>query len=133
MTVKTVQFSGTQNGVRIKTWGSNIPGYVRQVVFQDVLMRNVQNPIIIDQNYCPGNRGCPGQNSAIKIDQVQYLNIRGTSATPVAVKFDCSRRNPCSGIRLQDIKLSYQNRQAQSSCRFANGVASGLIAPPSCL
>ncbi|KAG6482911.1 polygalacturonase-like [Zingiber officinale] len=133
VTVKTVQFSGTQNGVRIKTWGSNIPGHVRQVVFQDVLMRNVQNPIIIDQNYCPENRGCPGHNSAIKIDQVQYLNIRGTSATPVAVKFDCSRRNPCSGIRLQGIKLSYQSRQAQSSCKFANGVASGLIAPPSCL
>ncbi|URE25337.1 Zinc-binding dehydrogenase [Musa troglodytarum] len=125
VTVKTVTFSGTQNGVRIKTWGTRIRGQVRGVVFEDALMRNVQNPIIIDQNYCPGNKGCPGQSSGIKISQVKYNNIRGTSATPVAVTFDCSPSNPCSGITLQDIKLSYHSQRAQSSCKYANGVASG--------
>ncbi|CAL9108094.1 unnamed protein product, partial [Musa textilis] len=133
VTVKTVTFSGTQNGVRIKTWGTRIRGQVRGVVFEDALMRNVQNPIIIDQNYCPGNKGCPGQSSGIKISQVKYNNIRGTSATPVAVNFDCSPSNPCSGITLQDIKLSYHSQRAQSSCKYANGVASGLNVPPSCL
>ncbi|XP_064977709.1 polygalacturonase-like [Musa acuminata AAA Group] len=133
VTVKTVTFSGTQNGVRIKTWGTRIQGQVRGVVFEDALMRNVQNPIIIDQNYCPGNKGCPGQSSGIKISQVKYKNIRGTSATPVAVTFDCSPSNPCSGITLQDIKLSYYSQRAQSSCKYANGVASGLNVPPSCL
>ncbi|WOL03639.1 hypothetical protein Cni_G12359 [Canna indica] len=133
VTVKTTTFSGTTNGLRIKTWGSNIPGQVRQVVFEDALMKNVQNPIIIDQNYCPGNSGCPGKNSAIRISQVKYKNVRGTSATPVAVSFDCSPSNPCRGISMQDIKLSYQNQQAQSSCKFVNGDASGFLAPPSCL
>lgn len=32
----------------------------------------------------------------------------------VAVKFDCSPSNPCSGIGLQDIKLTYQNKPAQT-------------------
>ncbi|RWW80911.1 hypothetical protein BHE74_00010731 [Ensete ventricosum] len=133
VTVKTVTFSGTQNGVRIKTWGTRIRGQVSGVVFEDALMRNVQNPIIIDQNYCPGNKGCPGQSSGIRISQVKYKNIRGTSATPLAVTFDCSPGNPCSGIIMQDIKLSYHSQRAQSSCKYANGVASGLNVPPSCL
>ena len=63
VTVKTVTFTGTQNGVRIKTWGRPSNGFVRDVVFQDAIMVNVQNPIVIDQNYCPDNEGCPGQVS----------------------------------------------------------------------
>ncbi|GMY32934.1 polygalacturonase-like [Fagus crenata] len=69
-------------------------------------MRNVENPIIIDQNYCPNNQGCPRQTSGVKISQVTYRNIRGTSGTPEAVTFDCSPSSPCSGIKLQDIKLT---------------------------
>lgn len=61
VTVKTVTFTGTQNGVRIKCWGRPSNGFVRNVLFQDAVMTNVQNPIVIDQNYCPDNKGCPGQ------------------------------------------------------------------------
>lgn len=61
VTVKTVTFTGTQNGVRIKTWGRPSNGFVRNVLFQDAIMVNVENPVIIDQNYCSDNKGCPGQ------------------------------------------------------------------------
>lgn len=61
VTVKTVTFTGTQNGVRIKTWGRPSNGFVRNVLFQDAIMENVENPVIIDQNYCSDNKGCPGQ------------------------------------------------------------------------
>lgn len=61
VTVKTVTFISTQNGARIKTWGRPSTGFVKAVLFQHALMYNVQNPIIIDQNYCPYNRSCPGQ------------------------------------------------------------------------
>lgn len=61
VTVKTVTFTGTQNGVRIKSWGRPSNGFVRNIFFQDAIMVNVQNPIVIDQNYCPNNKGCPGQ------------------------------------------------------------------------
>ena len=61
VTAKSVMFANTQNGFRIKTWGTNARGYVKGVAFVNALMRNVQNPIIIDQNYCPGNQNCPGQ------------------------------------------------------------------------
>jgi polygalacturonase len=65
VTVKTVTFTGTQNGVRIKSWGRRSNGFVRNIIFQDAIMVNVQNPIVIDQNYCPDNKGCPGQVSLI--------------------------------------------------------------------
>ena len=61
VTVKTVTFIGTQNGVRIKSWARPSNGFVKNVVFQHISMVNVQNPIAIDQNYCPRNENCPGQ------------------------------------------------------------------------
>ncbi|XP_014633058.1 polygalacturonase [Glycine max] len=67
VTVKTVTFTGTQNGVRIKTWGRPSNGFVRNVLFQDAIMENVENPVIIDQNYCSDNKGCPGQASGVRV------------------------------------------------------------------
>ena len=61
VTVKTVTFMNTQNGARIKTWGKPSTSFVRGILFQHVTMINVQNPIIIDQNYCPDSSNCPGQ------------------------------------------------------------------------
>ncbi|KAH7670847.1 Polygalacturonase protein [Dioscorea alata] len=133
ITVKNVIFTGTQNGARIKTWGKPNTGFVKEVMFESLTMNNVQNPIVIDQNYCPGNVDCPNKSSGIKISQVMYNNVQGSSATPVAVKFDCSPSNYCSGIGLQDIKLTYMNKPAQAYCKNAEGSASGYIVPPSCL
>ncbi|CAJ1939698.1 unnamed protein product [Sphenostylis stenocarpa] len=132
VTVKTVTFSGTQNGVRIKTWGRPSNGFVRNVLFQDAIMVNVENPVIIDQNYCPANKGCPGQASGVKVSDVTYQDIHGTSATQVAVKFDCSSKYPCSGIRLEDVKLTYKNQRALSSCNHAGGASLGSVQPQSC-
>ncbi|CAI9777084.1 unnamed protein product [Fraxinus pennsylvanica] len=69
VTVKTVTFTGTQNGVRVKTWARPSNGFVKYVLFQDVVMVNVENPIIIDQNYCPTTHKCP--------DQVSYSLLLG--------------------------------------------------------
>ncbi|KAK6930418.1 Glycoside hydrolase, family 28 [Dillenia turbinata] len=133
VTVKTVTFTGTQNGVRIKSWGRPSRGFVKGALFQHCVMVNVQNPIVIDQNYCPGEEHCPDQASGVKISDVTYQDIHGTSATEVAVKFDCSSKNPCSGIVLEDVKLTYQDKAAESSCANADGSASGFVIPSSCL
>lgn len=133
VTVKTVTFTGSQNGVRIKSWARASTGFARGILFQHILMVDVQNPIIIDQNYCPDNKNCPGQVSGVKVSDVTYQDIHGTSATEVAVKFDCSSKNPCSGINLKDVKLTYKNKAAEASCANADGKASGFIEPESCL
>lgn len=69
----------------------------------------------------------------MKISDVTYEDIQGTSATQVAVKFDCSKANPCQGIKLENVNLSYKKQSAQASCSNAAGSASGLIKPTSCL
>ena len=60
VTITTANFTGTQNGVRIKSWPRPSNGFARNIIFQHVNMVNVQNPIIIDQNYCP-SKDCPYQ------------------------------------------------------------------------
>jgi len=66
VTVKTVKFIGTENGVRIKSWGRPSNGFARNILFQHATMVNVQNPIVIDQNYCPNQKDCPGQVRSLK-------------------------------------------------------------------
>lgn len=61
VTVKTAVIAYSTTGVRIKSWGRPSNGFVQGIVFQDILMRYVWNPIIIDQNYCPHMKNCPGQ------------------------------------------------------------------------
>ncbi|GJM92329.1 hypothetical protein PR202_ga08792 [Eleusine coracana subsp. coracana] len=133
VTVKTAWFTGTTNGLRIKTWGGSKRGVVRDVTFMDATMAGVDNPIIIDQNYCPDDASCPSSSSSIKITDVRYVGIRGSSATPVAVNLDCSRSSPCSGISLQDVALTYRNRVAKSYCRNVQGTHLGLVLPQGCL
>ncbi|EOY19569.1 Glycoside hydrolase [Theobroma cacao] len=133
ITVRKTIFSGTQNGLRIKSWARPSNGFVQGVRFINSVMRNVQNPIVIDQNYCPHNLNCPGQVSGIKIRDIVYKNIRGTSSTPIAIKFDCSAKQPCTGIRLQNVNLTYLEKAAQSSCSNVVGKAFDLVRPNSCL
>ncbi|KAM3289307.1 polygalacturonase [Capsicum chacoense] len=134
VTVRSVIFKDTQNGVRIKTWGRPSTGFVNNVLFQHVTMIDVENPIVIDQNYCPNNKNCPGQVSGVKVSDVTYQDIHGSSATRVAMKFDCSKRNPCRGIKLEDVNITYKNEPAaQASCANVAGTTTGIIQPTSCL
>lgn len=79
ITVKTVTFTNTQNGLRIKSWGRPSTGFARNILFKHAVMVNVQNPIVIDQNYCPDNKGCPGQ--------VRYVGIEYFFASSITTKF----------------------------------------------
>ncbi|CAA0818432.1 Pectin lyase-like superfamily protein [Striga hermonthica] len=133
VTVQSVSFDNTRNGVRIKTWARPSKGFVSGIVFRHAIMCNVENPIVIDQNYCPHEKDCPGEVSGVEISDVMYQDIQGTSATQVAVKFDCSNGFPCKGIKMEKVKLSYQNRPSQAQCVNAAGSVYGSVEPSSCL
>ncbi|XP_059292520.1 polygalacturonase-like [Lycium ferocissimum] len=135
VTVANSVFTKTQNGVRIKSWARPSGGFAKNLMFRNLVMRNVGNPIIIDQNYCPHNI-CPRQSSGVKVSQVTFKNVKGTSSTQAVMKFDCSPSNPCSGIRLQDIKLTYNDRlrrPAFAYCKNARGSHRGKVIPRSCI
>ncbi|KAI8026866.1 hypothetical protein LOK49_LG02G01442 [Camellia lanceoleosa] len=75
--VNRVKFSGSTNG-----GGSE---YVKNIKFQDAL---IHNP------------------SAMQVENVWYKNIKGTSASKLAIQLNCSQSLPCKGIVLQDIILA---------------------------
>ncbi|XP_014499446.1 polygalacturonase isoform X1 [Vigna radiata var. radiata] len=106
--VNRATIRGTTNGVRIKTWQGG-SGYARNIKFENIVMRNVTNPIIVDQNYCDQEKPCKEKVSAVQLSNIVYENIRGTSASEVAIKFDCSKSFPCKGIFLQDVILTAQS------------------------
>ncbi|KGN66774.1 polygalacturonase-like [Cucumis sativus] len=132
VTLINAVFTKSDNGVRIKTWPTPSNGFVRHVIFQNIVMINVKNPILIDQNYCPNHQSCSLQSSGVKINDVTYKSIEGTSATSEAVTFDCSSSNPCSDIKLEDIKLTYKNKTTTSSCKNIGGSSIGLVVPETC-
>ena len=75
--VKRVKFRNTQNGARIKSWGRPSKGFVKDVLFQHFTMINVQNPIVIDQNYCPSHINCPGQVKSYQFNALFIWLLQG--------------------------------------------------------
>ncbi|KAG6694172.1 hypothetical protein I3842_09G036600 [Carya illinoinensis] len=132
ITVDGAKLSGTTNGVRIKTWqgGSGSAGNIK---FQNVEMYNVTNPIIIDQSYCDQDKPCKKQGTAVQVKNVLYKNIQGTSASEVAIKFDCSKNFPCQGILLQNINLKGQagdqKTATEALCNSVKLAYAGVVSP----
>ncbi|CAA0806944.1 Polygalacturonase QRT2, partial [Striga hermonthica] len=97
--------TGTTNGARIKTWQGG-SGYAMNIVYDNIVMKNVSNPIIIDQNYCDKGKDCQKAASGVQIQNVVFSDISGTSATKDAITLDCSESVPCRNIILENVKLS---------------------------
>ncbi|XP_078435747.1 polygalacturonase-like [Wolffia australiana] len=130
--VDKARLEGTTNGVRIKTWQGG-RGYARNIIFRNIIMDNVKNPIIIDQNYCDSTKPCGEQKSAVAVSGVTFQNIKGTSATAVAMDLDCSNSVPCQGITLNDINLVTKSGvAAKSFCRNVNLSKYGTVLPSTC-
>ncbi|PSS05826.1 Exopolygalacturonase [Actinidia chinensis var. chinensis] len=136
VTIVNCTLTGTQNGVRIKTWAPSSPSIASDLTFQYILMEDVNNPIIIDQQYCPQpNCNSNAYNSEVQISNVTFKNIWGTSSSKVAVNIKCSGIAPCQNIKLVNINLSYNGLggPAISSCSNVRGRSYGTQNPPGCL
>ncbi|PPD85282.1 hypothetical protein GOBAR_DD17782 [Gossypium barbadense] len=99
VTVKNCSFTNTSNGVRIKTWPGAERGICSNIHFEDITVTNVSSPIIIDQKYCPWNKCKINEESKVKLSNISFKNIHGTSALPEAVKIICSATLPCENVR----------------------------------
>lgn len=123
----------TTNGLRIKTWqGSS--GFARRITFQNVQMQNVKHPIIIDQYYCDSKKPCLNKTSAVKVSDVAFLNIKGTSASKEVMRFACSQTVPCENIVLADIDLTATSGCTPTTyCENAMGCTTGSVSPRPCI
>lgn len=54
-------------GARIKTWSGKTTGTATTIVYEDIIVDNVKNPIILDQDY--------GRNNAEVFIYLIFLSI----------------------------------------------------------
>ncbi|XP_049358883.1 polygalacturonase-like [Solanum verrucosum] len=145
--VKNCFFISTDNGVRIKIWPASHPGVVSDIHFEDIIVQNVSNPVIIDQSQAHPDLlftdiGPPFRSvhspvelpSQVKISKVTFLNIKGTSRTQSVVSLLCSKGSPCEGVEVGDIDISYSGKEgpAKSSCENIKPNFKGKQSPAVC-
>ena len=139
--VKNCTLTNTTNGVRVKTWRGAPPSAASNIHFEDIIMNNVKNPLIIDQEYCASGKQCRGnQPSKVKLSNIHFTNIRGTSSTQCAVKMKCSPEVPCENVELLDINLKFNGNATVhealpviSECANVKVGAKGIQFPKPCV
>lgn len=130
--VRNCTFKGTSNGVRIKTWPKSLPGVASDMHFENLIMDNVETPVIIDQEYCPwGACSGKGYSSKVKISKVSFKNIRGTATTNEVVKLICSKTYPCQNVEIGGIDLKYLGNKGPitTKMKHVNPTISGYMYP----
>ncbi|KAG6395342.1 hypothetical protein SASPL_145985 [Salvia splendens] len=83
------------------------------------IVNNVDNPIIIDQHYCPPKK-CEGGDSSVSIEGVKFIDVRGSSITETGVKVDCSKSHPCKDIQLKGVSLTFKGKPTNALCSSAD-------------
>ncbi|CAN1166329.1 Probable polygalacturonase At3g15720 [Linum perenne] len=124
------KFTGTTNGARIKTWkGGN--GYVRRVTFERITLVDAQNPIIIDQNYFDKNSFGQESSSDIKISNVLFSQVHGSTTDEKAIVFICGENNGCTNIFVENIKITstIPGKKLVSVCENGSGIRSKFVMP----
>ncbi|XP_010914688.1 polygalacturonase At1g48100 [Elaeis guineensis] len=133
--VKNAVIRNSDNGVRIKTWQGGM-GSVTSISFENIIMENVKNCIIIDQYYCLSKQ-CMNQTSAVYVKDVSYMNIKGTyDVRSPPIHFACSDAVPCTNITMSDVELLPFDGELVDDpfCWNAYGSMETLTIPPiSCL
>ncbi|KAL8512515.1 hypothetical protein ACS0TY_018840 [Phlomoides rotata] len=128
--VENSTFIRTQNGVRIKTWQGG-SGNAKNITFKDIIFQEADNPVIIDQYYCPHEQ-CNNKTSAVQVSDVNFIGLRGTTISKNAsIDLSCSRTHPCSNILLQDVDIKPANPSVRSysNCLNAHGKCTNCTNP----
>ncbi|KMZ63150.1 Polygalacturonase, family GH28 [Zostera marina] len=109
ITVDGAVIKGAQNGLRIKIVAKDNHGFIEGIFYNNITMVDVFNPIVIDQNYCPHNSCYSYERvpSGIEIRNIRFSNIKGSSASEYAMKFDCSQNSPCKDLHIYNACASH--------------------------
>ncbi|KAK3134942.1 hypothetical protein QOZ80_5BG0412690 [Eleusine coracana subsp. coracana] len=140
--VDTLFISDAENGVRVRTTKKGGGGFARKVKFESIVMRNVTNPIIIDQGRTDhhfsdssSDRNMTEEGPrGVLVEDINYIDIRGTSASRHAVTFSCSDAAPCHHLKMNNVNLTrVGGHKVKAYCRRAFGKSIGTVVPESCL
>ncbi|KAL5853238.1 hypothetical protein ACOSQ3_008356 [Xanthoceras sorbifolium] len=129
--VQNCNFTGTQNGARIKTFQGG-SGYARSISFEDITLIDRKNPIIIDQNYGSVHRKI---KNSVEVSDVTFTSVYGTSANEQAITLDCSNSPGCSNIVMNRVNITSSNpgKETHAYCNNAHGTSSSTNPVVDCL
>ncbi|CAO3663978.1 unnamed protein product [Rhizopus stolonifer] len=129
-TVKTVKVVNSvcndcQNGVRIKTWPGG-EGSVTDVTYQNIVLKNVKNPILVTTHYCDTNQASycnKNDDSSLSISGVTFKNITGsvsTAGNPI-VNINCSTDTPCKSFTMTGVDITKASKTKSNICVNLSG------------
>ncbi|KAL3517412.1 hypothetical protein ACH5RR_020001 [Cinchona calisaya] len=129
VTIKNCTLKGTTNGARIKTYAASLPLQASGIVYEDIIMDHVKNPVIIDQHYNSKTMSEDGKASGVQISDVQFRDFTGTIVPPVVVNLDCNEAAPCQDIVLAEIVLTAVSEKPplSSTCNNVKPTFSGNV------
>lgn len=129
ITIRDSTLIGTTNGARIKTYHDSPKMEATNIIFDNLVMKGVSNPILIDQHYDSKNKR---QQSNVRLSDIHFRNIRGTTASEVAIDINCSSSVPCQQVELANINLTPINSSitnVTATCSKANIIPRGQLIP----
>ncbi|KAF5787093.1 putative polygalacturonase [Helianthus annuus] len=120
--VRNCTMQKTLAGVRIKSWQGG-SGYARNISFKAIKFDAVYNPILIDQYYCPTQQDCINSTSAIRLSDISYSGITGTSMMDSVINLSCSESVACTNIAMDNVYISsvIPGRKVFGKCINAHG------------
>ncbi|KAE9592390.1 putative polygalacturonase [Lupinus albus] len=98
-------------------------GIVQGVIFENIIINQTDYPVHINQHYY----GSKEQPQAIKVHNVTFSNINGTSTTENAIVLDCANIG-CTDIKLNQISIKSvdPNKPACTICNNVQGSGTNI-------
>ncbi|KAI3973952.1 hypothetical protein MKX01_030528 [Papaver californicum] len=114
--VQNVHFQRILNGARIKTWEVSITTPFTMILFDQITIVDIYNPIGIEYD-------------------VVFGGIRGTSTNATVVNLNCSRVIPCTNIVMSNIGIqsTRPGKKVSSYCVNAHGTVTETSPNVPCL
>ncbi|CAI0404638.1 unnamed protein product [Linum tenue] len=112
---------GPGHGISIGSLGAGNSGaQVSDVVVNRAILTGTSNGVRIKT----------WQASAVRVSNVMYKNIKGTSASKVAINLECSKSVRCHEIVMQDVSLASQRPEyVEASCVSVDLTRRGIVTP----
>jgi len=127
---ENVTLTHSSNAAWIKTYPGT--GYVKNITFRDIRFTDVNQPIYISPCIYTG-QNC--DSSRLKISDVRWENISGTSRYNIGAGIHCSAAAPCSNLSFKNINITQKNGGGAVKylgSNIQNQASSGLTFTGSC-
>ncbi|KAJ8640540.1 hypothetical protein MRB53_017234 [Persea americana] len=122
-------FTETMWAARIKTWKRG-SGYARRISYDDIILKNVQRAITIDQQYDPDI-----YEPLVEVSDVSFIGFHGSATKADAVSMTCgSGPRGCTDVVLRDVNItSAVGMKLEAFCQNAHGPPCTSCKPQDCV